>query len=135
MRLIVKSFGTHVVDTNECKNISDLKIFLAQNEKLPLGSMDILYGDSILENDQDLSSLPEEATVDVSVPILGGKMHGSLARAGKVRNQTPKVAKMEKKKRPKGRAKRRWQYNRRFVAVTASAPGARKRGPNSNMKA
>ena len=27
-----------------------------------------------------------------------GKVHGSLARAGKVRNQTPKVAKTEKKK-------------------------------------
>ena len=27
-----------------------------------------------------------------------GKVHGSLARAGKVKNQTPKVAKAEKKK-------------------------------------
>ena len=44
-------------------------------------------------------------------------MHGSLARAGKVRSQTPKVAKAEKKKVPKGRAFQRLKYNRRFVNV------------------
>ena len=33
-----------------------------------------------------------------------GKVHGSLARAGKVRGQTPKVAKQDKKKLPTGRA-------------------------------
>ncbi|EJD01789.1 uncharacterized protein FOMMEDRAFT_134471 [Fomitiporia mediterranea MF3/22] len=31
-----------------------------------------------------------------------GKVHGSLARAGKVRSQTPKVEPQEKKKTPKG---------------------------------
>lgn len=46
-----------------------------------------------------------------------GKVHGSLARAGKVRSQTPKVAKAEKKKVPKGRAFQRLKYNRRFVNV------------------
>jgi small subunit ribosomal protein S30e len=46
-----------------------------------------------------------------------GKVHGSLARAGKVRNQTPKVEKQEKKKRAAGRAKKRIQYNRRFLNV------------------
>ena len=44
-----------------------------------------------------------------------GKVHGSLARAGKVRGQTPKVEKQDKKKKVTGRAKRRIQYNRRFV--------------------
>ena len=53
-------------------------------------------------------------------------MHGSLARAGKVRGQTPKVAKQDKKKQPKGRAMKRIKYNRRFVTAGArslSAPG------------
>jgi ribosomal protein S30 len=40
-----------------------------------------------------------------------------LARAGKVRGQTPKVAKQDKKKKPKGRAHKRMQYNRRFVTA------------------
>jgi ribosomal protein S30 len=42
-------------------------------------------------------------------------VHGSLARAGKVKSQTPKVEKQEKKKTPKGRAKKRIIYNRRYV--------------------
>lgn len=60
-----------------------------------------------------------------------GKVHGSLARAGKVRNQTPKVDKMEKKKLPTGRAKKRLQYKRRFKENMA-APGGKKVGPNNN---
>lgn len=46
---------------------------------------------------------------------MTGKQHGSLARAGKVRGQTPKVEKQDKKKKKTGRAKRRIQYIRRFV--------------------
>lgn len=44
-------------------------------------------------------------------------VHGSLARAGKVKSQTPKVDKQEKKKSPKGRAKKRIIYNRRYVSL------------------
>lgn len=59
-----------------------------------------------------------------------GKVHGSLARAGKVRGQTPKVAKGEKTgQRLTGRAKKRLQYNRRFVNVVVG-PG-KKKGPNT----
>ncbi|KAI5664613.1 hypothetical protein M9H77_23936 [Catharanthus roseus] len=60
------------------------------------------------------------------------KVHGSLARAGKVRGQTPKVAKQDKKKKPRGRAHKRMQYNRRFV--TAVVGFGKKRGPNSSEK-
>ena len=49
--------------------------------------------------------------------VNAGKVHGSLARAGKVRGQTPKVQKQDKKKQPKGRAMKRIKYNRRFVNV------------------
>merc|ERR1712098_137439 len=72
----------------------------------------------------------ENCTVDVSVPLKGGKVHGSLARAGKVRGQTPKVEAQEKKKKKTGRAKRRIQYNRRFVNNVETF--GRKKGPNSN---
>ncbi|KAI8051507.1 ribosomal protein S30 [Syncephalis plumigaleata] len=47
-----------------------------------------------------------------------GKVHGSLARAGKVKSQTPKVEPQEKKKKQTGRARKRGQYLRRFVNVT-----------------
>lgn len=60
---------------------------------------------------------------------LAGKVHGSLARAGKVRGQTPKVAPQEKAKKPTGRACKRLKYNRRFVNVVTGF--GKKRGPNS----
>eukprot|EP00878_Enallax_costatus_P021018 GHUV01022235.1.p1 GENE.GHUV01022235.1~~GHUV01022235.1.p1 ORF type:complete len:112 (-),score=24.70 GHUV01022235.1:328-663(-) len=58
-----------------------------------------------------------------------GKVHGSLARAGKVRGQAPKVPKQEKKKKPTGRAMKRIKYNRRFVNVVVGF--GKKKGPNS----
>ncbi|KAJ5988373.1 hypothetical protein N7481_003583 [Penicillium waksmanii] len=57
-----------------------------------------------------------------------GKVHGSLARAGKVKAATPKaiqVEPQEKKKTPKGRAYKRVLYTRRFVNVTMTG-GKRK---------
>ncbi|KAI0025981.1 40S ribosomal protein S30-like protein [Xylariomycetidae sp. FL0641] len=60
-----------------------------------------------------------------------GKVHGSLARAGKVKSQTPKVEPQEKPKTPKGRAHKREIYTRRFVNVAVGGPGGkRKMNPN-----
>ena len=59
-----------------------------------------------------------------------GKVHGSMARNGKVRNFAPKVAKAERtKKIVVGRAKKRIQYNRRIVMVNPN--DKRKQGPNA----
>lgn len=71
---------------------------------------------------------------DGGVTLIGnmGKVHGSLSRAGKVRNQTPKVAKQErKKKRLQGRAKKRNIYNRRFINVLPTVGGGKRKGLNS----
>ena len=58
-----------------------------------------------------------------------GKVHGSLARNGKVRNQAPKVAAQERaKKKVAGRAMKRIQFNRRVVNVDPN--DKRKKGPN-----
>jgi ribosomal protein S30 len=65
-----------------------------------------------------------------SFRFFAGKQHGSLARAGKVRGQTPKVEKQDKKKKKTGRAKRRIQYNRRFVNVVGGQ--ARKNHENNS---
>ncbi|KAK3367487.1 ribosomal protein S30 [Podospora didyma] len=59
-----------------------------------------------------------------------GKVHGSLARAGKVKSQTPKVDKQEKAKTPKGRAHKRDLYTRRFVNVALTVGGKRKMNQN-----
>ena len=53
-----------------------------------------------------------------------------MARNGKVRNQAPKVEKMERtKKRIMGRAKKRIQYKNRIVNVDPM--DKRKKGPNA----
>ena len=53
-----------------------------------------------------------------------------MTRAGKVRNQTPKVDKVERrKKKITGRAKKRQQYNKRFLSEDAQNP--RRKGPNA----
>ncbi|KAK2497663.1 hypothetical protein MC885_008971 [Smutsia gigantea] len=67
-------------------------------------------------------------TLEVASHILEGKVHSSLASAGKVRGQTPKMAKQEKKKA--GWAKQLMQYNQRFVNVVATL--ASKKVPNAN---
>ncbi|KAK3305440.1 ribosomal protein S30, partial [Chaetomium strumarium] len=59
-----------------------------------------------------------------------GKVHGSLARAGKVKSQTPKVEGQEKPKTPKGRAHKRELYSRRFVNVAVTG-GKRKIGKDA----
>ncbi len=62
---------------------------------------------------------------------LSNVVHGSLARAGKVKNQTPKVPKQDKTtKVAKGRAHKRVQYNRRFVNSVAGFNG-KQVGPNN----
>lgn len=61
-----------------------------------------------------------------------GKVHGSLARAGKVKGQTPKADKQEvTQKKIMGRAHKRLVYNRRFVNAASGGVG-RKVGPNNN---
>ncbi|EED15677.1 ribosomal S30/ubiquitin fusion [Talaromyces stipitatus ATCC 10500] len=63
-----------------------------------------------------------------STPLITS-FAGSLARAGKVKAATPKVDKQEKPKQPKGRARKRLVYTRRFVNVTLTG-GKRKMNPN-----
>lgn len=46
-----------------------------------------------------------------------GKQHGTLAKAGKVRKQTPKVATQEKKRKLRGRAMKRIQHKKKFAPL------------------
>ncbi|XP_030921511.1 40S ribosomal protein S30-like, partial [Geospiza fortis] len=105
---------------------------VAELSGIPPEDQVLLHAGTPLDDEAALgqSPLPEFTTLDLSTRLLGGKVHGSLARAGKVRGQTPKVAKQEKKKKKTGRAKRRMQYNRRFVNVVPTF--GKKKGPNAN---
>jgi small subunit ribosomal protein S30e len=61
-----------------------------------------------------------------------GKKHGTLAKAGKVRKQTPKAAKKQKRKKPRGRAYKRLLYTKKFGKTIQGAPGQKKKSPNWN---
>ena len=131
MQIFAQGQQIHTVDVSQETTVQDLKILLCQVEGIPTDEQVLSFGGVPLENELIISELiPPLSTVSVSAKVLGGKVHGSLARAGKVRGQTPKVDKQEKKKKRTGRAKRRMQYNRRFVNVVQTF--GRRKGPNSN---
>ncbi|XP_061204603.1 ubiquitin-like FUBI-ribosomal protein eS30 fusion protein [Pezoporus occidentalis] len=132
MQLFIRAQALHTVEVSSTETVAQLKERVAALAGVPPEDQVLLFSGTPLDDDAVLgqSPLPELATLDLSSRLLGGKVHGSLARAGKVRGQTPKVAKQEKKKKKTGRAKRRMQYNRRFVNVV---PGfGKKKGPNAN---
>lgn len=50
--------------------------------------------------------------------------HGGLAQAGKVKGRTPKVEKVEKRKKPQGRAGKRKKYNMRVLGAKKAPDGS-----------
>merc|ERR1712002_1250995 len=134
MQLFVRGYlGVHTVDVTGFESVESLKNRVCQLEGIDEVENQILnLNGSPLIEEEPLSAcgLSELCTVEMTGHLLGGKVHGSLARAGKVKGQTSKVEKQEKKKKKTGRARRRIQYNRRFVNVVATF--GRKKGPNSN---
>merc|ERR1712072_393385 len=132
MQIFVNGSTSQVYDVSPNILIQDLKELISFRSGVQCDDQVLTYAGRPLVDDVTLSEggLQEECTVYLGERLLGGKVHGSLARAGKVKGQTPKVDIQEKKKPKTGRAKRRQQYNSRFVNVVV-IPG-RRRGPNSN---
>lgn len=135
LQLFIRGNDLIPIEIESTKTIGDLKREAGKRINLQdLTQLNLYYNGTPLSEEERLLDdylIAQQSTIDLDIGLLGGKVHGSLARAGKVKGQTPKVAKQEgKKKRKTGRAKRRLQYNRRFVNVVAG-PGKR-RGPNSN---
>ncbi|XP_003384744.1 PREDICTED: ubiquitin-like protein FUBI [Amphimedon queenslandica] len=131
MQIFIQGQQVHTVTDTECQTVQELKLLLSEVEGIPVEDQIVSFGGVPLDDELCLfETIPSLATLSLTARMVGGKVHGSLARAGKVRGQTPKVEAQEKKKKKTGRAKRRMQYNRRFVNVVASF--GRKKGPNSN---
>ncbi|KAK8803024.1 hypothetical protein WA588_002183 [Blastocystis sp. NMH] len=113
--------------------VEDVKSLIQEKEGVAVAAQRLLFAGKQLEDSCSLAeyNVQEESTLTLALRLIGGgKVHGSLTRAGKVRNQTPKVEKQEKGKSHVGRAKKREQYNRRYVNVVL-APGAKRVGPNN----
>ncbi|XP_006824826.2 ubiquitin-like FUBI-ribosomal protein eS30 fusion protein isoform X1 [Saccoglossus kowalevskii] len=132
MQLFIRGQTTSALEVLGNETVFDLKARIFDATGIAVSDQILLHSGRPLDNEEVIteSGINELATVDLAVRLLGGKVHGSLARAGKVKGQTPKVDKQEKKKKRTGRAKRRMQYNRRFVNVVPTF--GKRRGPNSN---
>ena len=129
MQLTIRGQNTHILRCNGIEKVAELRASIAALENLPSGAAIQLYsGGSPLEDDARLPDLRSTA-IDVTVPVAGGKVHGSLARAGKVKRQTPIVEKKERTKKEKtGRARQRQKYNKRVVVRVN-----KRRCPDSNQ--
>merc|ERR1712072_79967 len=132
MQIFVNGAKTDVYNVSPSIRVFDLKELIEFRSGVACENQVLTFAGRPLTDTLTLSEgeLREESTINLGERLLGGKVHGSLARAGKVKGQTPKVDIQEKKKPKTGRAKRRMQYNNRFVNVVIT-PGRRK-GPNSN---
>jgi len=134
MQLFVRGAtgASHVIDIHGKETMSEIVQLVCQRDGMSdVDDVALYHAGLPLSTDTSVGEcgLGDLSTLEFEVRLLGGKVHGSLARAGKVKGQTPKVEKGEKKKKKTGRAKRRMQYNRRFVNVVAQF--GRKKGPNS----
>jgi len=133
MQIFVRGQELHALELSGGETVLQIAQKVADLEGLIVDDVAMYCAGRPLESNEFLSSYTTDlGTLELEVRMLGGKVHGSLARAGKVKGQTPKVEKGEKKKKKTGRAKRRMQYNRRFVNVVAQF--GRKKGPNSNTQ-
>merc|ERR1712055_902135 len=99
MQLFLRAQQTHTLEVTGTETVNDVKNHISQLESLPAADLVIYAAGQPISDEEALSSFDDMTTLDVELRLLGGKVHGSLARAGKVKGQTPKVEKQEKKKK------------------------------------
>ncbi|XP_048952903.1 FAU ubiquitin-like and ribosomal protein S30 isoform X1 [Canis lupus dingo] len=93
MQLFVRAQELHTLEVTGQETVAQIKAHVASLEGIAPEDQVLLLAGSPLEDEATLGQCGVEAltTLEVAGRMLGGKVHGSLARAGKVRGQTPKV--------------------------------------------
>lgn len=97
MQLLVRAQDLHTLQVTGQKMVTQIKAHVASLEGIMPEDQAMLQAGKWLEDEAPLGQGGVEAlaTLDVAGRMLGGKAHGPLAWTGKVRGQTPKMAKQE----------------------------------------
>uniref|UniRef100_A0A8D8IIF3 (northern house mosquito) hypothetical protein n=1 Tax=Culex pipiens TaxID=7175 RepID=A0A8D8IIF3_CULPI len=128
MQLHVRGLNTHVLEVGPQETIQDVKVKLAALECIEEPAQLVLSCEGALLAHDSLVSALGSAELDLTVPLLGGKVHGSLARAGNVKGSNAE-----------DREKGKEEEDRPCQAPHPVQPqlcqhgaGLRSRGPNAN---
>ncbi|WVZ12616.1 hypothetical protein V8G54_017146 [Vigna mungo] len=156
--LTISLAGFVKIFSSLCKGLPRFKLCLKGTISEFLDGMDLLVvhglvsflnGTSIFGNyDSELKKalqIPRTSNCTHKEPVEGSDQSENRVIRREIHRrcdggQTPKVAKQDKKKKPRGRAHKRMQYNRRFVTagvlvyVVVVVGFGKKRGPNSSEK-
>ena len=100
--------GKTAFSVEASSTVESVKNMIQEEQGIAVESQRLVFCGKQLENGCTLAeyNVQEESTLALTLRLVGGgKVHGSLTRAGKVKNQTPKVEKQEKGKSHVGRAK------------------------------
>ncbi|XP_060244324.1 ubiquitin-like FUBI-ribosomal protein eS30 fusion protein [Meriones unguiculatus] len=133
MQLFVGTQELHTHKVTNQETVVQIKAHVASLEDIDHEDQVMILVGSLLEDEVTLSQCGVEAltTLEVVGCMVGGKVHGFLALAGKVKGQTPKLKKKKKKKKKTGWAKLQMQYNHCFANVIPTF--GKKKGPNANF--
>merc|ERR1711915_823084 len=101
MHLIVNGNQTHVLDVAPDADVACLKAQLSMLEGVDCEQLRLFCAGAPLEDDVNVAIL-ENQTIDLTIPLLGGKVHGSLARAGKVEAKLQRLKLARRRKRKQG---------------------------------
>uniref|UniRef100_A0A8D0TEF4 Ubiquitin-like protein FUBI n=1 Tax=Sus scrofa TaxID=9823 RepID=A0A8D0TEF4_PIG len=129
MQLFVRAQELHTLEVTGQETVAQIKAHVASLEGIAPEDQVLLLAGTPLEDKAILGQCGVEAlsTLEVAGRMLGGELGSN---PGLIKSPFSQVAKQEKKKKKTGRAKRRMQYNRRFVNVVPTF--GKKKGPNAN---
>jgi small subunit ribosomal protein S30e len=85
MQLCFRGLSTHILECESNETIAEIKDRIAALENLQRTEVS-LYASGVPVSDDSLVSTFENTDIELTVGLLGGKVHGSLARAGKNKN-------------------------------------------------